>query len=319
MAVLTAPGYPDLKSKGIIMSVFAKAVRSQLYAKTCLPNISESGYLGQIKEVGQTVTIATTPRVKTGKYSRGMVVPISTEVADPLTLKVERSRYWNQFWDRLDEHQTHLRMLKPETAKGAAAQVACDMEEEFFGEMGTLPHAKNVGNAAGAQSEGYKLGTLDSPIGVTSKTLVPYLTQHSSVIGEQNVSEVTDGRKAIIIPQMFHWYLVNSPQLANAAFIGGDSALKTNRVVDLGGMDVYVSTLLKATIVSGKRVFPILCVSKKALNFVVALDEVTTVEPSQMHGTLTKGLVLYDWGNVRSEGISLGYAYGNDTELIPTP
>ena len=315
MTAKLATGYPDLKSAGVIMDVFAKTVRSLLYAKTCLPQISESGYLGQIKEQGQTVTIATIPRISSGEYSRGMVIPINSKVEDALTLKVDRARYWNQFWDRLDLHQTHLRMLQPETAKAAAAQLSADIESEFFSEMSTLPHASNVGTTAGAQSGGYNLGTLAAPVGVKADTIIPYLTQFSSVISEQNVSEA-DGPKSIIIPEMFRWYLVNSDQLSDASKIGEKSTLKTNRVTSIGGMDVYTSTLLTPTVVSEHNTFPILCVAKKALNFVVALNEVEVVKPYNMHGTLTKGICLYDWGNARSEGIALGYAYGNDTTLI---
>lgn len=315
MTAKLAAGYPDYKSAGVIMDVFAKTVRSLLYAKTCLPQISESGYLGQIKEQGQTVTVATIPRISSGSYSRGMVIPINSKVEDALTLKVDRARYWNQFWDRLDLHQTHLRMLQPETAKAAAAQLSADIEAEFFGEMSTLPHAKNVGATAGAQSGGYNLGTLAAPVGVKADTIIPYLTQFHSVIAEQNVSEA-DGKKSIIIPEMFRWYLVNSAQLSDAGKIGEASTLKTNKVTSLAGMDVYTSTLLTPTEVNGHNAFPILCVAKKALNFVVALNEVEVVKPYNMHGTLTKGVCLYDWGNARSEGIALGYAYGNDSTLI---
>ena len=84
---------------------------------------------------------------------------ISTKVGEPLTLKVERARYWNQFWDRLDLHQTHIRMLQPETARGAASRLAEDIEREFFGEFATYAHASNVGATAGKQSGAYNLGT----------------------------------------------------------------------------------------------------------------------------------------------------------------
>ena len=310
-----AQGFNGLKDTGAIMDVFASTVKETLYAKTFLPKITESGYLGQIKNKGQTVTIATVPRVKTFKYSRGMTLPINCESEPALELKVDRALAWTQFWDRLDQHQTHLKMLQPDTIAGAASQIAEDTEKEFLAEVATFPHAKNVGTTAGVQSGAYNLGSLATPVGVKADPIIPYLTQFFSVMAEHNISE-TDGPKSVLIPEMFRWYLVNSDQLSDASKIGETSTLKTNKVTSIGGIDIYTSTLLTPTVVGGHNVFPIFACAKKAMNFVVALNEVKTVEPSTMLGTLAKGVILYDWGNVRSEGVALGYAYGNDTTLI---
>lgn len=315
MSVELAAGYPDLHNYGVIMDVFAKTVRKLLYAKTFLPQISSSEYLGQIKDMGQTIEIATVPRVKSGKYSRGMVLPIETAVEDSLTLKVEKARYWTQFWDRLDMHQTHLKMLQPETVKAAASQIAEEIETEFLSDAPTMAHANNVGATAGIKSGAYNLGTAAAPFAADADNVVPYLTQFFSVMAEHNISEV-DGPKSILIPEVFRWYLVNSPKLSDASVIGGPSTLKTNKVTSFGGIDVYTTTLLTPVTTSGHNAFPIFACAKKALNFVLALNEVETVKPYNMNGTLAKGLVLYDWGNVRSEGIACGYAYAADTSLL---
>lgn len=315
MAASIAAGYSDLHAKGYIMDVFADAVQTLLYAETCLPKITESGYLGKIKDKGQTITIARQPEIESGKYDRGMVTPINTKVSDPLTLKVDRARYWNQFWDRLDLHQTHIRMLQPETARAAASRLAEDIEREFFAEFATFADASNVGATAGKQSGAYNLGTAENPVGVKADTIIPYLTQFVSVLGEQNVGPA-EGPKAVVIPEMFRWYLINSAQLSDASKIGSASTYKTNKVTNVGGLDIYTSTLLEPFVVNGHVTFPIMACAKKAINYVVALNEVEVVKPYNMHGSLSKGLVLYDWGNVRSEGVSVGYAYGNDTSLI---
>ena len=167
-----AQGFNGLKNTGAIMDVFATTVKESLYAKTFLPQITESGYLGQIKNKGQTVTIATVPRVKTFAYSRGMTLPINCESEPALELKVDRAMAWTQFWDRLDQHQTHLKMLQPETIAGAASQIAEDMEKEFLSEVATFAHAKNVGTAAGIQSGAYNLGTAAAPVGVKADRIL---------------------------------------------------------------------------------------------------------------------------------------------------
>ena len=310
-----AQGFNGLKDTGAIMDVFATTVKETLYAKTFLPKITESGYLGQIKSKGQTVTIATVPRVKTFKYNRGQILPINCESEPSLELKVDRQMAWTQYWDLLDQHQTHLNMLQPQTIAGAASQIAEDIEKEFLAEAATYAHASNVGVTAGIQSGAYNLGSAAAPVGVKADTILPYISQFFSVMAEQNISE-TEGAKSVLIPEMFRWYLVNSKQLSDASFSGSASTLKTNMIGSFAGIDIYTSTLLTPTVVNGHNVFPIFACAKKAMNFVVALNDVKTVEPSQMMGTLAKGVVLYDWGNVRSEGVACGYAYGADTTLI---
>ena len=314
MTASRAAGYPDMKASGYIMDVFAEAVRAQLYAKTCLPQISESGYLGKIKDKGQTITIATAPRISSGPYDRGMVTPIESKAEDALVLKVDRARYWNQFWDRLDIHQTHLKMLQPETAKGAASQLSADIEAEFFAEAPTFAHAKNTGANAGIKSGIYSLGTAAAPVQVTKKNVMAYIGQFFSVMAEHNISD-GDGGKSVVIPEWMRWYLVNTTELKDASQSGEKSSLRTNRVGNLWGIEVYTSTLL--TPVDGANpAWPIFACTKKSLNFVIALNEVKVVEPYNMHGSLTKGIVLYDWGNVRSEGIAAGYAYAGDSTIL---
>ena len=317
MTVLRATDYPDMHAAGYIPDLFAKSVRANLYAKTCLPKISVSGYLGEIKNEGESVTIATVPRVSTGKYKRGMKIPVNTNASDAIKLSIQRSRYWQQFWDRLDQHQSHLKMLEPETAKGAAAQIAEDIEAEFFAECGDMAHASNVGANAGVKSGIYNLGTAAAPQILSAKNTAAYISQFFSVIAEQNVSS-GDGTKSVVIPEWARHYLVNSPDLKDASAIGEKSSLRTNRLGMIFGIEVYTSTIPAPIDVAGQtyKAWPFFACTKSALNFVVALNEVKAKEPSDMMGTNVTGVVLYDWGNVRSEGIAMGYAYPGDAVIL---
>lgn len=312
-----AANYPSSRTANYVPDIFSKAVRANLNAKTCLPQISQSGYLGEIKNVGQVVKVGTTPRVEMFDYARGMEIPVNTNMADPLELTIDRQFGWSQFYDDLDLHQTHLKMLEAETARQAAAQVAARMEKVVFDNWGTMVPAKNTGANAGVESGIYQLGTATAPTQLTKKNGMAYISQFFSVIAEQNVSD-GDGTKSVVLPEWARFYLVNTDDLKDASKIGEKSSMRTNKVGNLFGIDVYTSTLLTPVPVSGQtyKAWPFLACTKSALNFCAALNKVETDRPSKMFGTLAKGLVLWGFGSPRPEGMSMGYAYPGDSTIL---
>lgn len=319
MAPELAAGYPSAKDAKLIPTIFSKMVRGQLYAATCLPKITTSGYLGELNKEGDTVEIATSPRVVTKKYRRGQKLEIDTQVGESLTLTVDKSRYWTQFFDSLDLRQTHIKMMAQDggVAKNAASQIAVDIETEAFAAIPAMAHASNVGATAGVKSGIYKLGTAAAPQILSAKNTAAYISQFFSVIAEQNVAD-GDGGKSVVVPEWARHYLVNSSDLKDASAIGEKSTLRTNRLGTIFGIEVYTSNLLDPIAVSGQtyKAWPFLALQRSALNFVVNLTEVETTKPYDMKGTLTSGIVLYGWGNVRSEGIAVGYGYPGDAAIL---
>ena len=312
-----ATNHPNMRTAAYIPDIFSRAVRANLNASTCLPKISQAGYLGEVKNVGQVVKVATIPEVTLFDYARGGDVPIVTKAGDPTELTIDRQFGWSQFWDDLDIAQTHLKMLEPETAKQAAAQVAARMESIVFANWGDLVPAENCGTTAGKQSEIYNLGTAAAPKQLSKKNAMAFLSQFFSVIAEQDISD-GDGQKSVVIPEWARFYLVNTDELKDASAIGEKSSLRTNRVGNLFGIEVYTSTLLTPIPISGQtyKAWPFLACTKASLNFCAAMNKVETTRPSQKFGTLSKGLVLWGFGTPRPEGMSIGYAYPGDSTIL---
>jgi hypothetical protein len=256
--------------------------------------------------------------VVTKKYVRGQKLEIDTKVGESLTLTVDKSRYWTQFFDRLDLRQTHVKMMQSaDVPKNAAAQISVDIETEFFAAMPAMAHASNVGATAGVKSGIYKLGTAAAPQVLTAKNTAAYISQFFSVIAEQNMTD-GDGGKSAVCPEWARHYLVNSPDLKDASAIGEKSTLRTNRLGTIFGIEVYTSNLLDPIDVDGQtyKAWPFLACARSAINFVINLTEVETTKPYDMKGTLSSGIVLYGWGNVRSEGIAVGYGYPGDAAIL---
>lgn len=310
-----AAGYAGAADYNMIRTMFADTMEKNLYATTFLPRISSSKYLGKISKTGDTIKIARVPRVTTKAYARGQELDIDSSAQEGITLEVKRARYWTQFWDQLDLHQTHLELGKAETVMGATAQIAEDIEREFLAVAPTYAHAKNTGTAAGVKSGAYNLGSAASPVAISRLNAVAYITQIFSVMAEQNIADA-HGKKSVLVPEWMRWLLVNSTQLSDASKIGMESSLKTNYVGAFAGVDVYSSSLLEPVAGASSNAFLVFACAKSAIDYVMALNKVEYCSPDKMFGSLTKGLVLYDWGNIRSEGIAAGYVYKSDTTIL---
>ncbi len=317
MTMELATGYPNMRNAAYIPDIFSKAVRANLNAHTCLPQISQAGYLGEVKNVGQVVKIPSVPRVYMADYARGQEIEIKTDAATALELTIDRQFYWDQYWDDMDLHQTHLAMLEAATAKQAAAQVAARIEAAVFAGWGALVPAANTGTAAGKQTGLYNTGTAAAPTQLTKKNALAWISQFFSILAEQDISD-GDGTKSVVIPEWARFYLVNTDDLKDASKIGEKSSLRTNRLGNLYGIEVYTSTLLTGIPVNGQtyKAWPFLACAKSALNFCAAMNKVETVRPAKMFGTLAKGLVLWGFGTPRPEGLSIGYAYPGDSTIL---
>lgn len=304
-----AADYPDIKAQKSIPELYEKVLQKRLRAETCLPRIAGSEFMGQLKLKGDTVYVTRAPLVTVHDHVRGGKITIETAPTDYIKLEVNRALDWNYFIDDIDAHQS------PQDLLGAAqdealAIISRTMETQFFTEALALADAHNVGKTAGVISQAYDLGTALAPQDISHNNSVAFLTQLFAVMAEQNIS-FADGVKSVVVPEWYRWMLINSG-LADASKMGQRSSLLTNEVANIGGLTIYSSSLLPKV----GDAWPIFACTKASVNFVVALNKTKMTEPSDMHGTLVKGVCLYDWGCVRPEGIAVGYATPNDTSIL---
>jgi len=305
-----AAGYPDFKAQKSVPELYEKVLQKRLRAETCLPRIASSGYMNQLKQKGDKVYVTRAPQIAVQEHVRGGKIDINTAPSDFIELTVNRAKAWNFFMDDIDKHQSPQDILAAAQDE-ALATLSRTMETEFFTEALAYAHEKNAGATAGVQSGAYNLGTADSPVDISRHNAIAFLTQLFAVMAEQNIS-FADGVKSVVVPEWYRWLLINSG-LADASKMGlNRSSLLTNEIANIGGLTIYSSSLLQKV----GTAWPIFACTKASVNFVVALNKTKMTEPSDMHGTLVKGVCLYDFGLVRSEGVAVGYAQANDTSIL---
>jgi hypothetical protein len=308
--ITRANGYPSFKAHGLISEKFSALLDKNLYARTYLPKVTSSKYIGQIKAKGDKITIAREPKIETENYVAGKPYDIHTSLEQPFTMTVNRGLRWRQYYDENDTMRTHITGLDAATINAAANAIAKDMENEFIGEFpsfvpGYNRAAEATGTGAGKISGKYTLGSATKPVSLTFSNVIEYLMQFTSVLDETDVSNES-GQRSILIPTIVGHYLRSSEKLLDASKIGGASSLKTQQLTTLPGIGtIYVSNLLPKL---DNGAFPVICMTKEAVNFVVAAQKTRIINDLDLYdGTLLRGYAIYDWGVAREEGLALGY------------
>lgn len=302
MSLPAAAGYVQLKPTSI-PKVYSRVVNVKYYQETYLPKITNSKYVGEIKDVGDEVEIWNRPDIPDQPYTKGMtLVPTSVEPTS-ITLKVQRGRYFAVPLDVADEEMSHI-VLGDEYLADGTKRMAIGIERDFFKEIYTDAHAKNKGSAAGAESSGYNLGVAGTPVLVDTTNAVQNLTLVHTVLGEQNAD--MGGKFWMCIPWWYRYLLVNS-DLKNASLMGDSrSVQRTSMLGEIDGVMLLVSNLLDKDNADGAT--NIVFGNSDAVCFAGRITKTEVVTRELGFGKLFKSLRIYDWKTIKPEGLGNLYA-----------
>jgi len=313
-----AQGYPSFKDKGLIETKFSPLLDKNLYARTYLARCTSSKYIGQIKKKGDKIVIAREPLIQTEDYVAGKPYDIKTTLEAPFEMVVNRGKRWSQYYDENDLSRSHVPGLNAATLNAAANALSRDIETEAIPELISYAPVYNraaeaTGKGAGKISGKYVLGSATNPVALTFANIVEYLMQFPAVLDETDVSNES-GQRSILLPTIVAHYLRSSEKLLDASKIGGPSSLKTQFLTALPGIgNIYISNLLPK---GSNGAFPILCMTKEAVNFVIATQKTRVIENMERYdGVLLRGYAIYDWGLARPEGIAVGYVTPSQTDI----
>lgn len=308
-----AQGYPSFKEAGMTMEKFSSLLLQNLKYRTCWSHVTNSAFIKELVNLGDSVTIPRQPTIHVEPYVKGKPLTIRTNLGKPIKMTMNRASRWGQFYDELDQRRTQAKALTSSTVTAAANAVDEQVDREAFDWIMDKPPSCNLGNSAGLRSKGYQLGTADHPVLVKRSNIAQYLMQFSSVIDETNLQNESGVRSAIM-PAILAYYLRSSDKLMDASQIGGKSSLKTRLLGGLDGIgNIYVSNLLEPNEIGA---FPVIYLAKEGVSYAMAAQRTKTKEdPALLDGTLLHGWALYDWDVLREEGISIGWIKPNEDQL----
>jgi hypothetical protein len=314
MPIARATGYPDYGGASkYIVPVFSSKTLKKFYESTVLSEICNTDYLGEIKNVGDTVTVRTEPDITIRDYVKGGTLQLERPESPAFDLVIKYAKYFNFALDDIDVKEFDLDMLD-KWAANASLRMKIEIERELFSALAleTLSRpisSYNKGTTAGKISRNINLGDISTNgIGVTNSNILELIVYAGQCLDEANIPN--DGNRWMIIPA---WMAskIRLSELRDASVSGlGQSTLLNGRIGKLADFTLYTSNLLPTgTDSSNNNCHYIFFGHKDALAFATQLTKTEKYRPQETFAEAIKGLQVYGFEIVQSDAIGKIVAY----------
>ena len=312
-SIATVAGYPQFAGQTAgggkyTPEIFSQKILTKFYLNTCLMEIANTSYEGEIKNRGDKVIIRTIPEMTIRDYVKGQDLVYESPAAAEIELEINKAKYYGARIDKIDKLQNDIDLMGM-WADDAAQQMKITVERDVFANFYADANASNVGNTAGKISSAYVLGTDATPInlhtGATSGqdvNVIDAIMYAESALSEQDVPE--DDQRWIILPT-WACMLLQTSDLRRADSLGSPAnqdILRNGKLGRLGQFTIFRSNNLPKT-ADGETIIPF--GHKSALTFATQLTDTETLPHPTSFGTLLRGLQVYGYKVIKPE--ALGY------------
>lgn len=309
MAIAVTPPYNQYSGSPTnwIPKLYAKKVRTTYYDSGVLPAISNTDYVGNIKDMGDEVIVRTRPTVTVSDYTKGSTISYESLTSDSISILIDKAKKYAFLIDAIDEKQADT-VLSKEFIEDSAHQMEIAIETAIFADIYNDGSAYNYGATAGFRTLGFNLGASGAPLLLTKSNIIDALTDLKTVLTEYAIPD--DGKRWIVLPP---WCtgLIDKSDIKNASFSGEDKsrAFKNKYVATIAGFNIHESNLLStASDGSGVTATNIIFGHRDALCFVNQLVKNSAVELESTFGTGYKGLQVYGYKVVQPKALGWLYA-----------
>lgn len=276
--------HPDYSGK-IIPTLWAKKLLERFYDATCLAQISQTDYEGEIRDMGDKVVISQIPDITISDYEMGDTLTHQRPTQTTIELLIDKGKYWDFILDDVANKQAFTNMMGP-WADNASERMKIVVDTEVLAYLVGTPVAANRGLTAGRLSASINLGTTAAPVTLTKANVLDYIVDHGLVLDEQNCPE--SGRKLVIPAWMAA--LIKKSDLKDASITGdGTSVLRNGRLGMIDRFEIFTSNLLPT---SGANYY-MFAIHPKALTFASQLTKTETLRAESTFGDIMRGLMVY--------------------------
>lgn len=260
------------KSHSYIPTLYAPILMAALYSNTCLSEISNTDYEGQIKEYGDTVKIRLTPHLTIRDYDPDIPLISETPGKISLELKINKGKYYNFDAEYIEVKQSDIPFVV-KFAAAAGIDMKVEIEKDVFADIYTDADALNAGDVAGKLSGNVNLGTAASPLLVTKSNIVSFIADQKLVLDEQNVQNAD---RFSIIPAWGENLLIQCDEFSAEKSGDAKSALRVGKIGDFSGFSIYKSNTLHTAATDDStdgnaKQFDLIAGHKSALTFATQL------------------------------------------------
>jgi len=303
----TSPAY----SGTFIPQLWSGKLNAKFYATTVFGEIANTNYEGEIKSLGDNITINNIPSITINDYVVGQNLNYEVPAPSKVDLTIDKAKYFGVNVSDVLDYQAKPNLMGMFT-DDASKQMAIAIDTGVLLGVFNQGAAANKGATAGAKSASYNLGTDNAPLTLTAANTVALFTALSSTLDEQNVPD-TD-RFIVIDPATRNW-LMQSP-LAQAYVTGDDkSILRNGKIGMIDRFTIYVSNLLPTAAAgfdfsgvvqggSAKR-RALIAGHKTAITFASQITKTESLQNPNDFGSLVRGLNVFGYKVIKPESLCL--------------
>lgn len=293
-----------------IPDVFSGKMQVKFYAATCLSEVTNNDWEGEIKDVGDTVIIRSIASITISNYTKGLVLSSQVPTSTPISLNIDKGKYFQVVLDDVDATQSDVKLMNSFT-DDAGQQMKISIETSVFTGIVSGAASTNRGNSAGAISGNIRLGLTSgvlpayvskAAVGVgdgtstAAKNVVDHIVDMGQVLDEVNAPE--EGRFLLIPPVVAN--RIKKSDLKQVNFTGDEtSPIRNGKLGMIDRFTLYVTNNLpkngtELTLFAGTR---------DAVSFAAQLTKVETLRSTATFGDIVRGLNVYGFAVTKPEAL----------------
>jgi len=300
-----AAGYPNYTADDVnklIPILFSGTARENLYARTCLSDITNTDFTGEIKNLGDRVEIPTDPHVTVSDYVKGQLLDVEYLESPAITYTVDYAKSFNFAVDDVDQKQFKIKDWVSRYGGIAARDVKQAIETHFLSLVYADADSTNAGATAGADAD-INLGVTGTPVSLSATNVTDYIADCAQCLSDNNAPE--EGRW-MVIPQFMKTLLMKSEYKDNSAMGGDKSAMLKGRsaLLPIHGFTIYDSNLLTKD--AGTANYHMIFGQKMATSFVSQFVKTEKYRPERAFSDAVKGLNVYGFKTIQEKALGHG-------------
>lgn len=297
MAYPNSSGRPNYAGN-FIPEIWSGKLIENFYDATVLAAIANTDYEGEIRNMGDTVNIRTTPELTIKDYVKGQTLSVENPDKPKIQLLIDKGQYFAAIEDDVDKVQSDINLMDTWT-KDASERMKIKIDKAVLAGIVADVSADNEGATAGRISNNIDLGTTGSPIAITKTNVLEYIVDLGTVLDEANTPE---GERFLVIPAKMAGFIKKS-DLKDASLTGDSaSVLRNGRLGMIDRFTLYVSHNLP--VAAGK--FDIIAGHKMGFTFASQMTEMETIRAESTFGDIVRGLQVYGFQTIKPEALAHG-------------
>ncbi len=296
MAFATSSGHPQYTGN-FIPEIWSGKLIENFYDATVLAAISNTDYEGEIRNMGDTVNIRTTPEITIQTYVKGQTLSVENPDKAKLQLVIDKGEYFACVEDDVDQVQTDMNLMDM-WSKDASERMKIKIDQRVLTDLLPDVSANNKGTSAGAISGNIDLGVAGTPEALTTSNVIGKIVDMGTVLDEANCPEQN---RFLVIPAKMAG-LIKQSDLKDASITGdGSTPLRNGRLGMIDRFTVYVSHNLKKT--AGGE-FSVIGGHTMGFTFASQMTNMETIRSETTFGNIIRGLQVYGYKVVKPEALA---------------